>query len=44
MQRNVTFVFLLLNATRVLAAEDGATQCGDGIDNDFDGLTDCAEK
>lgn len=44
MQRNVTFVFLLLNATRVLAAEDGANQCGDGIDNDFDGLTDCAEK
>jgi hypothetical protein len=25
------------------AVEDGATQCADGVDNDFDGVTDCQE-
>jgi hypothetical protein len=43
MQRTLIFVLLLFCSVADAAVEDGATECSDGIDNDFDGVTDCAE-
>ncbi len=36
--------YLFATNTALASIEDGAEQCGDGRDNDFDGLTDCFEK